>query len=68
MIELFIGTIVVIGAYWLGKFKGVDDAFEFLEKEGKVTDKDELKDLMKWIFYEVRLWLIHAKIVETKIW
>lgn len=45
MLFIVVTTIVGFSAYWIGKFKGVNETFEHLEKEGKIIDKDELSKL-----------------------
>lgn len=41
------GIVGLFCGYWIGKFTGVKEAFDILEKEGRIIKKDELKNLMK---------------------
>ena len=38
---------VVFISYQIGRISGVKQTFDYLEKEGKIIDKDRLKDLVK---------------------
>lgn len=47
--ELFLGVsvglIIFFTGYALGKYVGIKETFEHLEKEGKIISKDELNKL-----------------------
>lgn len=50
MVEMFFIALVIstgFSAYYFGKFKGTNETFEYLEKEGKIISKDDLNKLIK---------------------
>jgi hypothetical protein len=44
---IMVCVVISFVSYWIGKFMGVKEAFDKLEKEGKIISKDKLKDLIK---------------------
>lgn len=46
-ILMLISIVLITFSYWIGKFVGVKETFDYLEKEGKIIDKKDLDKILK---------------------